>query len=73
MLQFKHFLEIFGQKKCFLGGSKTVLLWQEVHYYMIYTAYYTELNFQIGSSAEKRRICRETRKYAFDKNFYGHF
>ena len=73
MLRFKHFLEIFGQKKFFLGGSKTVLLWQEVHYYMVYTAYYTELNFQICSYAEKRRICRETRKYAFDKNFYGHF
>ena len=23
---------------------KTVLLWQEVHYYMVYIAYFTELN-----------------------------
>ena len=31
-----HFSEIFG--------SKTVFLGQEVHYYMVYIAYYTELN-----------------------------
>ena len=39
------FLEIFGQKSAFLG--KTVFLGQEVHYYMIYIAYFTELNLQI--------------------------
>ena len=36
-------LEMFGQKKC-LFGSKTVFLGQEVHYYMVYIAYLTELN-----------------------------
>ena len=35
LLQFTHFLEIFGQKKCFYG-SKKVFLGQEVHYYMVY-------------------------------------
>ena len=40
------FLEIFGQKKC-LFGSKTVFLGQEVHYYMVYIAYFTELNSKI--------------------------
>ena len=34
-------LEIFGQKKC-LFGSKTVFLGQEVHYYMVNIAYFTE-------------------------------
>ena len=29
-----------GQKKCFFG-SKTVFLWQEVHHYMVYIAFYT--------------------------------
>ena len=36
------FLEIFGQKSAF--WVKTVLLGQEVHYYMVYIAYFTELN-----------------------------
>ena len=66
------FLEIFGQKKC-LFGSKTVFLGQEVHYYMVYIAYYIELNLQICDYAQKRRICRENCKYALDKNFHGHF
>ena len=42
---FTHFLEIFGQKKC-LFGSKLVFLEQEVHYYLVYIAYFTELNLQ---------------------------
>ena len=46
MLRFTHFLEVFGQKKC-LFGSKTVFPGQEVHYYMVYIAYYTEINLQL--------------------------
>ena len=72
MSQFTHFLEIFEQKKC-LFGSKTVFLGQEVHYYMVYIAYFTELNLQICDFAQKRRICRENCKYALDENFHGHF
>ena len=34
------------QKKC-LFGSKTVFLGQEVHYYMVYIAYFTALILQI--------------------------
>ena len=37
------FWRSLGKKKC-LFGSKTVFLGQEVHYYMVYIAYYTELN-----------------------------
>ena len=48
-------------------------LWQEVHFYMVYIAYYTELNLQICNFTQKLRICRENRKYAFDKNFYAQF
>ena len=47
MSQFTHFLEIFGQKKC-LFGSKTVSLGQEVHYYMVCIAYFTELILHIS-------------------------
>ena len=74
MSRFTHFLEIFGQKKC-LFGSKTVfsLDRQEVHYYMVYIAYFTELNLQICDYAQKRRICRENCKYVLDENFHGHF
>ena len=36
-------------------GSKTVFLGQEVHYYMVYIAYFTEL-MQICDYAQKRRI-----------------
>ena len=59
-------------KKC-LFGSKTVFLGQEVHYYMVYIAHFTELNLQICNYAQKRRIFREHCKYAFDENFHGHF
>ena len=45
------FLEIFG--------SKTVFLGQEVHYYMVYIAYFTELMLQISDYAQKRRSCRK--------------
>ena len=67
-----HFLEIFGQKKC-LFESKTVFLGQEVHYYIMYIAYFTELNLQICNFAQKWRICRENCNYALDENFQGHF
>ena len=40
------FLEIFGQEKVPFW-VKTVLLGQEVHYYMVYIAYFTELNSKI--------------------------
>ena len=50
-----------------------MLLGQEVHYYMVYIAYFTELDLQICDYAQKRRICRENCKYALDENFHGHF
>ena len=40
-----HFWKTLG-KKCFFW-SKTEFLWQEVHYYMVYIAYFTELNLQM--------------------------
>ena len=35
---------------------KTVPLWQEVHYYMVYIAYYTDLNLQICNYAFVAKI-----------------
>ena len=52
---------------------KTAFLGQEVHYYMVYIAYFNELNLQICDYAQKRRICRENCKYVLDENFHGHF
>ena len=63
---------MFGQKKC-LFESKTVFLGQEVHYEMVYIAYFTELNSKILDYAQRRRICRENCKYALDENFHCHF
>ena len=63
-----YFLEMFGQKK-YLLGSKTAFLGQDVYYYMVYIACFTELNLQICYYAQKRRICRKNRKYALDENF----
>ena len=40
---------------------------------MIYIAYFIELILQICDYAQKRRICRESCKYALDKNFHGQF
>ena len=40
---------------------------------MVYIAYFTELNLQICDYEQKRRICRENSKYAFDGNSYDHF
>jgi len=39
-----------------LSRSKTVFLGQEVHYYMVNTAYFTELTLQICDYAQNRRI-----------------
>ena len=64
------FWKSLGNKVPF--GSNTVFLRQEVNYYMVYIAYYTELNLQICNYA-KRRICRENCKFALDESFHGHF
>ena len=51
-LRFVAINALFGDlwaKKC-LFGSKTV---QEVHYYMVYSAYFTELNWKICDYAQK--------------------
>ena len=48
-LRFVAIYALFGDlwaKKC-LFGSKTVFPGQEVHYYMVFIAYFTELNLQI--------------------------
>ena len=45
-LRFVVIYALFGQKKC-LFGSKTVFVGQEVHYYMVYIGYFTELNTKI--------------------------
>ena len=55
-----------------LFGSTTVFLGQEVHYDMVYIAYFTKLSLQICDYAQKRRICRENCNYAFDERFHGH-
>ena len=44
-----------------------------MHYYIVYIAYYTELNLQICDYAQKRRICRKNCKYAFDEIFMAIF
>ena len=74
-LRFVAIYAIFGDlwaKKC-LFGSKTVFLGLEVHYYMVYIAYFTELILQICDYAQERRICCENCKYALDENCHGLF
>ena len=74
-LRFLAIYALFGDhwaKKC-LFESKTVFLGQEVHYYMVCIAYFTELNSKIWDYAQKRRICRENCNYALDERFHGHF
>ena len=74
-LRFVAIYTLFGDlwaKKC-LFGSKTVFLGQEVHYYMVYIAYFTELNLQICDCAQKARICGENCTYVPYENFPGHF
>ena len=53
-LRFVAIYALFGDlwgKKCLLG-SKTVFLGQEIHYYMVYIAYFTRLNWQICNCAQ---------------------
>ena len=49
-----------------------MVLGQEVHYYIIYIAEYTELNKNCNY-ASKRCFCCENNKYVADENFCGHF
>ena len=56
-------IEDLGKKVLF--GTTTVFLGQEVHYYIVYIAYYTELNLQICNYAFVAKIV--------SKNFFGHF
>ena len=67
-----HFLQDFGQKK-YSFGSNTVYIGQEVQYYIVYIANYTELNWQICNYAQKQLICCENSKYAQDKSFMAIF
>ena len=67
-----HFLEIFRQKKC-LFGSKTVFLVQEVYYCMVYIAYYTELNLQIGDYAKNDAFVAEIVNTRLTKIFMAIF
>ena len=58
--------------------GKKVIFWvrvlgQEVHYYMVYIAYYTELNLQICNYVQKRRICREIANTRLTKVFVASF
>ena len=55
----------------FLVDFGLMFFGQEVHYYMVYIAYFTELNSKIWDYAQKRRICRENCKYALDERFHG--
>ena len=55
------FGRLLGKKVLF--WVKKVFLGQEVHYYMVYIAYYTDLILQICIYAQKQHICRE------DSNF----
>ena len=65
------FWRSLGKKSAF--WVKKSVFRQEVHYYMVYIAYFIELNLQICDYAQKRRICRKNCNYAFDENFHGHF
>ena len=67
--QFTQFLEYFKQKQYFLG-SKTMV---QDHYFMVYIAYYTEINLQVSNYAQKQRICCENSEYTPHENLYGHF
>ena len=67
----RSFGNLWAKKRLF--GSKTVFLGQEVHYYIVYIAYFTKLKLQICDYSQKGDICRENCKYALDENFHGHF
>ena len=51
-----HFFGYFVKKRTVL--VKNSVFGQEVHYYTIYIAYFTKLNWQIYIYAQKRRILR---------------
>ena len=51
--RFTHFLEDFGHIKSALLGKKKVFLGQEVHYNMVYSVYFTELDWKICNYAQK--------------------
>ena len=59
--------------------AKKVIFWvfvffgQEVLYYMVYIAYYAELNLQICNYVQKRRICREIANTRLTKVFVASF
>ena len=40
---------------------------------MVHIANFTEFKLQICNCAQKRRICRDNCKCAFDEHFHGHF
>ena len=71
-LRFVAIYALFGDlwaKKC-LFGSKTVF-GQEVHYDMVYIAYFTEWNLQICDYAQKQRICHENQESSCWMNFFN--
>ena len=54
LLRFVTIYALFGRlwaKEVLFFGSKTAFLGQEVHFYTVYIAYYTELNLQIQNYA----------------------
>ena len=75
ILRFDVIYALFGNlwAKKRLFSSKTVFLGQEVYYFMVHIAFFTELNLQICNYVQKRRICRKNSKYALNENLYGHF
>ena len=72
ILRFVAIYTILGYQSVFFW-SKTVFLGQEVHHYMVYIAYKTELNLQICNYSQKQCICRKNSEYALDKNFMVNF
>ena len=52
------FWKILGKKKCF-SLVKNTALGQEVHYYTVYIAFFTESNLPIYNYAKNLRICHE--------------
>ena len=54
------------------GLTYSAVFLRQVHYFMVYIAYFTELGLQMCDYAQKRRICRENCNYALDERFHGH-
>ena len=70
--------DLYVPRQSPIGGNRVAevvrgILGEEVHYYMVHIAYYTELILQICDYAQKQRIWRKNCKYAFDENFHCHF